>query len=361
MKKRISTRLSAALFILPPLFSFFAGCSNIKQISIAKGGSIGLSKACDKMHLKGCDDLGDGFEKYVMNETDEATRKVQAVLKVNGNVNIETVLKVINAAASLAGKYGTEVKQFSSFMLAASKHISDDNGDAASQTVLSDGAGSTVSNGSATSYGLNGSSCVQGCGYDDQCKLDRLCIAGTCVSPAYADAFEFEFMVSKGIVDKNEERPEVKQAVTLYQHPVGEIKLLCKPGNMERCLRHCERGEAKSCYSVAKIYENLPAFNGQSEYILYAYRKACKLEMPAACVALSRLYHMGRITSKDEKNAFNLNMNACQNFKDMYACANVALFIMQGLGTDKNKDLAEQYYQTSCRLGFEAVCRQTEE
>ena len=65
------------------------------------------------------------------------------------------------------------------------------------------------------------------CRHDSQCKQERLCIGGECISKAYAEAFEARYMSSMGIVL---DEPDDEEAQPIKRETKGdEIVILVRP------------------------------------------------------------------------------------------------------------------------------------
>ncbi|MBN2341920.1 MAG: sel1 repeat family protein [Deltaproteobacteria bacterium] len=193
-----------------------------------------------------------------------------------------------------------------------------------------------------------------GCTHDNQCKGDRVCIAGTCVSPQYADEYEARYMASAGVtqsVTPMENSPIIDVEVP----PVPKKKLRCQKRNVTRCMKKCDKGDMDSCFAVGRIYETFEDEPNHVKFSLYAYRKACDGGHAVACVVLSRMYFSGTLVERNYGIAFSLNVDGCA-LQNMYACANAALFLENGIGTDRNPGRAAEYYANACIFGHDASC-----
>ena len=193
-----------------------------------------------------------------------------------------------------------------------------------------------------------------GCTSDSQCKGDRVCIAGACVSPQYAADYEAKFMASAGVAEGVESVNE-NPIIEVQLPPNVKRKLTCKSDNMSRCMKKCDGGNLSSCYSVGKIYETHPDSPNASQYGVYAYRKACDGGDALSCVLLSRMYFVGNLVEQNLGLAFSLNVDGCV-LKNMYACANAAVFLENGIGVDQNADMAAEYYTQACIYGHDPSC-----
>ena len=191
-----------------------------------------------------------------------------------------------------------------------------------------------------------------GCTRDNQCKGERVCIAGTCVSPQYAAEYEARYMASAGMSD---EAPAENPIIEVMLPPLENRKLQCKKRNITRCMKDCDSGDLASCYAVGRIYENHPEDPNASNYGVYAYRKACDGGDAASCVLLSRWYFMGLIVGQNLGVAFSLNVDGCVQ-KNMYACANAAVFLENGIGVEQNVNMAAEYYTEACIAGHDPSC-----
>lgn len=91
-----------------------------KKMAIAEGGSYALVTACEKTKkIKSCDNIGEAFKKYIYGKKDESAAYCSKIVKANGGTaeaKIKIIVQSVDIAARLAGKYGSEVKEFSKFM-----------------------------------------------------------------------------------------------------------------------------------------------------------------------------------------------------------------------------------------------------
>ncbi|MBN2528129.1 MAG: sel1 repeat family protein [Deltaproteobacteria bacterium] len=192
-----------------------------------------------------------------------------------------------------------------------------------------------------------------GCTNDVQCKGDRVCIAGACVSPQYAEEYEARYMASAGVTEQNEATGNHIIEVQVPPSPNRQVK--CRFNRIERCMKKCAAGDLESCYSVGKLYENHPDASRAAEYAEYAYRKACDGGDDFSCILLSRIYFVGVMVERNLAVAFSLNVDAC-GMKNMYACVNAAVMVENGVGVEANPDLAAEYYTQACILGSDDAC-----
>ena len=198
-----------------------------------------------------------------------------------------------------------------------------------------------------------------GCTRDSQCKGERVCIAGTCVSPQYAAEYEAKYMASAGVGPGvggvGNEAAAGNPIIEVLLPPLENRKLQCKKADVVRCMKECDSGNLASCYAVGRIYENHPENPKAPKYGVYAYRKACDGGDAVSCIRLSRWYFMGLIVGQNLGVAFSLNVDGCVQ-KNMYACVNAAVFLENGVGVEKNVSMAAEYYPQACIAGHDPSC-----
>ncbi|MBN2717076.1 MAG: sel1 repeat family protein [Deltaproteobacteria bacterium] len=192
-----------------------------------------------------------------------------------------------------------------------------------------------------------------GCTHDTQCKGERVCIAGTCVSPQYAEEYEARVMASARKTES--QTPADNPIIEVLLPPATKRPLRCKQKQITRCMKQCDEGNLESCYDVGKIYETHPEDLNGARFGVYAYRKACDGGDAISCILLSRMYFVGAIVEQNLGLAFSLNVDGCV-LKNMYACANAAVFLDNGIGVEQNSDMAAEYFTQACIYGHDPSC-----
>ncbi|MBN2340748.1 MAG: hypothetical protein JXX29_22225, partial [Deltaproteobacteria bacterium] len=233
------------------------GCTaGIQQMSQAKTGASGVEQVCQQGGLTGCAALGGGFEKFALNDPTSARAHIYVMLSQNPSLDATILSQALQRYAAGAGENSRAIGQFASFLASVGREMAIVR---ASMIAAADAPDQSESE-PVSRNAENGQSCsTDQCVYDTQCKLDRVCIAGECVSPKYAKAVESQYMKNRNL--------QIDPTSTVSELPPPELQLLvpplpddplCTPQKVSACMTRCERGNKESCYAVAKVYENLP-------------------------------------------------------------------------------------------------------
>lgn len=193
-----------------------------------------------------------------------------------------------------------------------------------------------------------------GCNRDTQCKGDRVCVAGNCVSPQYAEAYEAQFLSETGMTPEPE-KPENSAIIEVKVPPSSNRKLSCRKKQVNQCMSKCDKGDMDSCYSAGRIYETSPKRVDAVNFAVYAYSKACDGGDALSCLYLSRMYFNGDLLTRNLDMAFILNLRGCE-LKNMYACINAAVFLENGIGVEKDAEQAATRFTEACILGDDQSC-----
>ncbi len=123
-KKTITTSRYRLFYssVLVIIITFGFGCAgNLKQRLVAEGGSIGVRKACEKVGIQGCPDLGDGFKAFIYTDKKKAAEHIANMIAANPNINITVMTNVMDAAAKLAGPQAAQLREFTAFLVNVEK------------------------------------------------------------------------------------------------------------------------------------------------------------------------------------------------------------------------------------------------
>ncbi|MBN2525753.1 MAG: sel1 repeat family protein [Deltaproteobacteria bacterium] len=301
----------------------------------------GIMQACQKASMASCEELRLSFECFSQNDPGAARQHLRVVLENNEDAALGALTDTLTLASQISGSESRPVQRFSVFM----------NG------VVQGNKPTTrnVKNAEQAKKVL-----VQtGCTYDAQCKFDRVCINGECISGRFRAAVESRYMAaSKGVIaptaeDGASESAEIE--LELLSPRRGQDVLLCRPEQVLRCMKKCEKGSAENCYAVGKLYEQLPATDEYSEYLLFAYQKACGSGMMDACIDLANLHFYGRFGERNMSLAYQYHHSACNNGNGI-GCINVARLLKSGKGVTQDAAMADEYYMKACACGESEYC-----
>ena len=118
-------------------------------------------------------------------------------------------------------------------------------------------------------------------------------------------------------------------------------------------IKSVDKDNADSAYQVALMYQNgIGVAKNEFEAIRYL-KMAAKAKHIAALMLLSSYYDVGRYVKKDPKKAFEL-MSSAAEMGNPQAIFNVAKMYQDGIGTNQNMDLAQQFYVKyhECQLSY---------
>ncbi len=193
-----------------------------------------------------------------------------------------------------------------------------------------------------------------GCSRDTQCKGDRVCVDGNCVSPQYAEAYESQLLIETGITPEPE-TPDNSFIIEVKVPPSPNRKLSCRKTQVNQCMSKCDKGDMDSCYSAGRIYETSSERGDAVNFVVYAYSTGCDGGDALSCLYLSRMYFNGDLLTRNLDMAFVLNLRGCE-LKNMYACINAAVFLENGIGVEKDAEKAAAHFTEACILGDDQSC-----
>jgi hypothetical protein len=327
-------------------------------------GGLGVQQACTQAKMAACDELRKSFERFVLTDFGTARQHIRNVLSQNDGLEMHAMTRTLEIAARIAGRQGDTVQQFSAFLSGVIEGNSPDLL-LAEEEKLAEKTEAPV-----------------GCIHDSQCKFDRVCINGECISARYREQIEALYMATaRGIVTPeqppsplvaeevvaptmesdsplvlpDEGAAVIETELELLSSQLGQEAMLCTPEQVKECMKECEKGSAENCFAVGKLYEQLPRSEQNSEYMLFAYRKACAFGLNDACIDLGNHYFYGHFGESNMALAYRYNFNACAQGNGI-GCVNIARLLKSGKGVSRNSTLADKYYIKACEYGQKDYC-----
>ena len=327
-------------------------------------GGLGVQQACTQAKMAACDELRKSFERFVLTDFGTARKYIRSVLTQNDGLEMHGMTRTLEIAARIAGKQGDTVQQFSAFLSGVIEGNSPDLL-LAEEDMPAETAEAPV-----------------GCIHDSQCKFDRVCINGECISARYREQIEALYMATARGIAPPEQPPlalvaeetvaptmesdsplalsdegaaDLETELELLSSQLGQEAMLCTPEQVKECMKECEKGSAENCFAVGKLYEQLPRSEQNSEYMLFAYQKACAFGLNDACIDLGNHYFYGRFGESNMALAYRYNFNACAQGNGI-GCVNTARLLKSGKGVSRNSTLADKYYMKACEYGQKDYC-----
>ncbi len=327
-------------------------------------GGLGVQQACTQAKMVACDELRKSFERFVLTDFGTARQHIRNVLSQNDGIEMHGMTRTLEIAARIAGRQGATVEQFSAFLSGVIEGNSPDLM-LAEEEKLAEKTEASV-----------------GCLHDSQCKFDRVCINGECISARYREQIEALYMATtRGIVTPeqppsplvaeeavaltmesdsplalpDEGAAVIETELELLSSQSGQEAMLCTPEHIKECMKECETGSAENCFAVGKLYEQLPRSEQNSEYMLFAYQKACAFGLNDACIDLGNHYFYGRFGESNMALTYRYNFNACAQGNGI-GCVNTARLLKSGKGVSRNSILADKYYMKACEYGQKDYC-----
>lgn len=357
-----------AVTILLCLLPFWGCSANIKQMAIAKGGAVGIEKACEKATLQGCSELGEGFKNYILEDKKKSAEHINAAIGANANIKIDDLAKMMDMAATLAGPQAEKIKQFTTFLVSVAEYSPASSPQTATSSAQAPQI--AVSNPRGTPTPSDPASVPQspsqfvltpptegGCHYDVQCKTDRLCVNGRCVSPAVAEQMELRILASlnPSAAFAYKRSLAMSSKDQALEPSVPPENTTAKKYNARQCVARCEKGREDGCYAAGVLYETGQDVVVNNQFAADSYKKACMLGSMSGCVRLGNMFFYGKHSDANYETAHALYLQAC-NEKDMYGCANIAMLFQLGLGVKQDLQKSKDYFNQACELGHDISC-----
>ena len=300
----------------------------------------GIQQVCEKANLLACSEMRMSYQHFAINDPGTARKHVRQMLEQNDGGDVDALSSTLDAAGRISGDQGHTVQQYAQFLHSVVR-----------------GESSALQ--STTDPNPIQDELIQmGCMFDSQCKFDRVCINGECISARYRESVEAQYMASsKGIImpDAEKKGGDDDIELELLYSDTGEAKMLCKPERITRCMKKCEKGDAPHCYAVGKLYQQLPISKQHNDFMLFAYDKACSSGLMDACIDLGNLHFYGRFGLRNMELAYQFNLNACEQGNGI-GCVNTARLLKSGKGVAQDAERADNYYNRACQLGQSQYC-----
>ncbi len=129
-----------------------------------------------------------------------------------------------------------------------------------------------------------------------------------------------------------------------------------KKGNKTRAVklftRACEKGNMKSCGSLAYMYYTGDGVDKNKKKATSVYSKMCDAgDIILGCYSLAKMYDTGEGTKKNTAKANTLYLMACSSGSGI-ACNNLAI----NYHSDNRKNEAIKLFKKACDFGYADGC-----
>ncbi len=137
---------------------------------------------------------------------------------------------------------------------------------------------------------------------------------------------------------------------------VGTMKTASEAGDRAQAKAECDAGKQAGCVALGKLYELGKDGPRDVAKAVALYQPACDAKELGGCARLGFLYRYGDGVKLDPVRAIQLLTPACDG-GDGWACYHLGEMAAFGSGMPANPAAAAQFRQRGCQLGFAGACK----